>query len=68
MNNHGMLLVWRTKAMLLLVFVTLLAAGKASKVGFSLADCFSFIQTRQFFHGFHGAAAQSPFIKIVDGS
>jgi hypothetical protein len=51
MNNHGMLLV----------LVTLLAAEKASKVGFSLAGCFSIIQTRLFFHGFHGAAAQSPF-------
>jgi hypothetical protein len=47
MNNHGMLLVWRTKAMLLLVFVTLLAAEKMLKVGSSFTDCFSMASTAQ---------------------
>ncbi len=47
MNNHGMLLVWRTKAMLLLVFVTLLAAQKVLKVGSSFTDCFSMASTAQ---------------------
>lgn len=42
-----MLLVWRTKAMLLLVFVTLLAVEKVLKVGFSLTDCFSMASTVQ---------------------